>query len=138
MKRIGHLSRRRRVAPPQVKDQAWRNNEIDPFILAKLEAMGLTPSVKADRRTLIRRLSYDLTGLPPSIQEVHQFVNDIHANAYLYCLKSRSLVYPQWCQQVTSLVMMKTSQLSSTVFSLHKTRQPTWMFPIASLMQQYR
>ena len=69
-------------SPPKVKDQAWCNNEIDPFILAKLEAMGLTPSVKADRRTLIRRLSYDLTGLPPAIQEVHQFVNDIHANAY--------------------------------------------------------
>ena len=57
-------------------------NPIDAFIISKLEQAGITPSVEADRYTLIRRLSLDLTGLPPSIAEVDSFVNDDRANAY--------------------------------------------------------
>ena len=52
--------------PPTVKDQAWPRGAIDRFVLAKIESKGLQPTFDADRRTLLRRLSFDLTGLPPS------------------------------------------------------------------------
>ena len=55
-----------RPEPPVVKDRAWVKNPIDAFILNALEGFGLTPAPEADRPTLIRRLSFDLTGLPPT------------------------------------------------------------------------
>jgi cytochrome c553 len=61
---------------PEVKNQAWAKTPIDRFILAKLEAAGLAPAPEADRRTLARRLSLDIIGLPPSPKEVEDFVND--------------------------------------------------------------
>jgi hypothetical protein len=61
---------------PTVKRAAWAKNPIDLFILAKLEAKGLAPAPEADRRTLIRRLSFDLAGLPPKPEEVEAFVAD--------------------------------------------------------------
>jgi hypothetical protein len=64
----------KRPALPVVKQKEWPRNAIDHFILAKLEAEGLTPSPEADRRTLIRRLCFDLTGLPPTPAEVSSFV----------------------------------------------------------------
>ena len=67
---------------PTVKKHRWPRNEIDSFILARLEKEGLTPAVEADRRTLIRRLSFDLRGLPPSVEEVETFINDPRQNAY--------------------------------------------------------
>ncbi len=60
----------------------WTKNAIDTFVLAKLEENGLRPSPLADRRTLIRRVSLDLTGLPPAPQEVAAFVKDKSPNAY--------------------------------------------------------
>ena len=67
---------------PAVRDTAWSRNEIDRFILARLEAEGLAPSAEADRSTLIRRLTLDLTGLPPTPDEVAAFVADDSADAY--------------------------------------------------------
>ena len=69
-------------ALPAVKDASWAKNPIDTFIQAKLEAKGLTPSPSADRRTLIRRATFDLTGLPPTPEEVEAFVNDKGPNAW--------------------------------------------------------
>jgi len=60
----------------------WGNNEIDTFILARLEEQGLQPSPEADRRTLARRLYLDLTGLPPSADEMHAFLADTSPDAY--------------------------------------------------------
>ena len=71
-----------RQAVPSVKTTAWIRNPIDQFILAKLEAAGLQPGPEADRRTLIRRVSLDLTGLPPAPEEVEAFVNDRSKDAY--------------------------------------------------------
>jgi len=65
-----------RPTPPAVKNEAWVKTPIDRFVLARLEADGLTPAPEADRRTLARRLSLDLTGLPPSPKDVEEFVND--------------------------------------------------------------
>ncbi len=69
-------------ALPAVKNTAWVRNPIDRFILAKLESQGLKPAPPADRRTLIRRVTYDLIGLPPSPEEVEAFVNDRSPNAW--------------------------------------------------------
>jgi hypothetical protein len=71
-----------RPSLPAVKDQAWVRNPIDRFILARLEKEGIRPSPEADRITLIRRLSFDLLGLPPTIQEVDDFLADRHSDAY--------------------------------------------------------
>lgn len=62
--------------PPQVGDSSWPRTEIDHFILAKLEQAGISPAPLADARTLIRRMSFDLIGLPPSDAEVAAFVTE--------------------------------------------------------------
>ena len=67
---------------PSVTDKGWPENPIDHFVLAKLEAAGLAPSGKADRYTLARRLSLDLTGLPPRLEAVEAFVADESVDAY--------------------------------------------------------
>ncbi len=68
--------------PPKVKDARWIRNPVDQFVLDKLEVANVTPSPMADRYTLIRRLYYDLLGLPPDPREVDAFVNDRSPHAY--------------------------------------------------------
>src|SRR5262249_31718837 len=72
----------KRPPVPAVKDEAWPRNEVDRFLLARMEAEGLTTSPEADRTTLIRRLSLDLTGLPPAPADVEGFEKDPSPNAY--------------------------------------------------------
>ncbi len=72
----------RRHSVPAVADSAWPVNWIDNFVLSRLEAQGLAPAPDADRVTLIRRLSFDLTGLPPTPSEVEQFIKDDSPRAY--------------------------------------------------------
>jgi mono/diheme cytochrome c family protein len=71
-----------RPALPQVNNRAWAKNAIDSFILARLEKEKLTPSPEADRVTLLRRLSLDLIGLPPTPAEVDAFLKDASPKAY--------------------------------------------------------
>lgn len=71
-----------RHTPPEVEAESWVRNPIDRFILAKLEELGLQPAAEADRRTLIRRLSFDLTGLPPTPEEVSAFEEDTRPDGY--------------------------------------------------------
>jgi hypothetical protein len=70
------------VPDPDEKAAAWTENEIDRFVYAKMRARGLQPAAKARKKTLIRRLSFDLTGLPPTMEEVDDFLRDSSANAY--------------------------------------------------------
>ena len=67
---------------PEVADPAWCRNEIDRFILSRLEAEGATPSPEADKATLLRRVTLDLTGLPPTPEELDSFLSDESPEAY--------------------------------------------------------
>jgi hypothetical protein len=71
-----------RPEAPKVKDKGWARNGIDPFVQAKLEKANLKPNAEADKATLLRRATFDLTGLPPSIEEVDAFLADGSAKAY--------------------------------------------------------
>jgi hypothetical protein len=71
-----------RPAVPAVKQTDWAQNAIDRFILAKLEANGLKPALPADKRSLLRRVTFDLIGLPPTPAEIESYIGDSSANAY--------------------------------------------------------
>ncbi len=82
--------------PPAVKDEKkWAQSPMDQFVLARLEAAGLEPAPKADKRTLIRRATYDLTGLPPTAEEVQAFENDSSPDAFAHVV-DRLLASPRY------------------------------------------
>jgi hypothetical protein len=72
----------KRPALPRISNRSWPLNPVDNFVLARLDQEGLKPSEAADRITLLRRLSLDLTGLPPTTEEVDAFLKDTSSNAY--------------------------------------------------------
>jgi mono/diheme cytochrome c family protein len=80
---------------PPVKQAAWPVRPLDRFVLAKLEQQGLTPGRDADRRALIRRVTFDLTGLPPTPEEVEAFLADTSSEAYAR-LVDRLLASPRY------------------------------------------
>jgi hypothetical protein len=88
-----------RPQPPAVQRADWVRNDIDRFVLAKLEAAGLAPAAEADRATLIRRLHADLLGLPPTPEEVDAFVADPDPDAY-ELLVARLLASPHYGERM--------------------------------------
>src|ERR1700677_1574452 len=72
----------KRPVPPNPLDKNWVRNPIDAFILAALEKQAIKPAAEADRITLIRRLTFDLTGLPPTPDEVAALLSDKSDDAY--------------------------------------------------------
>ena len=72
----------KRPSLPDVGKHGWCHNPIDRFVLARLKSVGFEPAPRADHRTLIRRLTFDLTGLPPTVDEVHDFLSDTSPDAY--------------------------------------------------------
>lgn len=70
------------TSPPQVSDASWPLDDLDRFVLAQLESQNLKPVTPADKLTLIRRVTYDLTGLPPSPADISQFLSDVSPKAY--------------------------------------------------------
>ncbi|MFI4859199.1 MAG: PSD1 and planctomycete cytochrome C domain-containing protein [Phycisphaerales bacterium JB063] len=91
-----------RPALPEVQDTSWGENEIDTFILAELERQGLTPSPRADKATLIRRVTLDLTGLPPTPEEVDAFLSDDSPDAYEKVV-DRLLDSPRYGERMASI-----------------------------------
>ena len=85
---------------PQVKLKKKVANPIDNFILAKLEQENLQPSDKANKEILLRRLSFDLTGLPPSLLDIETFINDSSSNAYEKQV-DRLLASPHYAEHMT-------------------------------------
>ena len=94
----------RRPPEPTVRQTDWLQNEIDRYVLAQLEAHGLTPSAEADRLTLARRVSLDLRGLPPSPDELAAFVSDESAESYEKYV-DQMLASPHFGEKMTRIWM---------------------------------
>ena len=88
--------------PPVVKNKQWPRRAIDSFTLAALEREKLSPSKEADRRTLLRRATFDLTGLPPTPEEANWFLNDTRADSYER-LVSRLLASSRYGERMASM-----------------------------------
>ena len=103
----------KRPEVPQVRRTEWVRNPIDAFVLARLENENLAPSPEADRRALIRRVSFDLTGVPPTPEEVEAFERDNSAGAY-ESLVDRLLASPhygeRWARHWLDVVRFGESQ----------------------------
>jgi hypothetical protein len=117
----------RPVATPAVKRSDWPRNVVDRFVLARLEASGLSPALEADRRTLIRRVSFDLIGLPPELEEVERFVADPAPDAYEK-LVDRLLASPhhgeRWARHWLDVVRFGESQ----GFEYNRIRDNAWRY----------
>ncbi len=87
---------------PEIKNQRWPRQEFDYFILSRLEAKRLTPAAEAEKRTLIRRVTLDLTGLPPAPEEVSTFLKDKRRDAYERFV-DRLLASPRFGERMASL-----------------------------------
>lgn len=115
------------VAPSVAKDSSWIRNPIDGYVLAKLESADLSPSQEANRTTLIRRLSFDLLGLPPTPEEVTAFVEDTRPDAY-ESLVDRMLASPhygeRWARHWLDVVRYGESQ----GFERDKVRDNAWRY----------
>jgi hypothetical protein len=117
----------RRPDPPTVNAAARPRNDIDRFVLAQLQAKGLAPAAEADRRTLIRRISFDLIGLPPKPEDVERFVADLSPTAY-EALVDRLLDSPQygerWARHWLDVVRFGESQ----GFERNRIRDSAWRY----------
>jgi hypothetical protein len=115
------------VLVPNVQETHWPRSEIDHFILADLERASLTPSPAADRRTLLRRLSFDLVGLPPTPAELDDFEQDKSPTAYLGQIE-RLLASPEygrrWAQHWLDLARFAESD----GFEHDVTRPEAWKY----------
>ncbi len=85
---------------PDTRDRAWCSNRIDRFVMARLEQEGLRPQPRADKRTLIRRVTFDLTGLPPTREAIRHFIEDESPDAYER-LVDRLIGTPQYGEHMT-------------------------------------
>ena len=89
-------------ARPRIRQATWPRQPLDYFVLARLEQKGLSPSAQAERHVLARRVTFDLTGLPPTPDEVEAFVSDTNPDAYER-LVDRLLGSPAFGERMASL-----------------------------------
>jgi len=113
--------------PPAVKNRTWPVNDIDRFVLARLEAEGIKPSPPADRITLIRRVTLDLTGLPPTPTEVEAFVDDNRPDAYARVV-DRLLDSPHFGEQWARYWLDLAHYADSDGFEKDLTRKSAWRY----------
>ena len=116
-----------RPSLPAIKAASWPKNDVDRFVLAKLESKGLKPAVEADRRTLIRRLYFDLIGLPPEPGKLSEFIADRNESAYEK-LVDRLLDSPhygeRWARHWLDVVRFGESQ----GFERNRIRENAWRY----------
>jgi hypothetical protein len=115
-----------RPALPKLKEAGWVKNSIDAFILVRLEHEGLRPSPEADRTTLLRRLSLDLVGLPPTIAEVNAFLADQSERAYENAV-DRLLASPQYGERWARIWLDAARYADSDGYEKDKSRQ-VWAY----------
>jgi hypothetical protein len=116
-----------RSAIPSVKNQDWIRNPVDAFVLAKLEEKGLQPSPPADKRTLLRRVTYDLTGLPPTPEEIKAFMADKSPDAYEKVV-DRLLASPRYGERWAQHWMDVVRFGETNGFELDADREQAWRY----------
>jgi hypothetical protein len=109
---------------PAVRAGAWVRNPIDAFVLSALEQRGMEPVPEADRETLVRRVSLDLRGLPPTVAEVDEFVDDTAADAYERMV-DRMLASPHYGEKMAVMWMDLARHGDTSGFHIDSTRD-TW------------
>ena len=121
-----HWSFKPVVAPavPNTKYPKWCLTPVDNFILTSLEAAGLQPSAATDRRTLIRRITYDLTGLPPTDPEIYAFLNDRSPDAYAKVV-DRLLASPHYGEH-SARAWLDLARFSETKGSVKRDQDPRY------------
>ena len=119
-----------RPAPPPVRDTDWMRNPIDAFVLARLEAEGLAPAPPAEPRALIRRMYFDLIGLPPDPAEVERFVSDhaADADAATSALAGRLLASPHYGERWGRHWLDVARYGESDGFEYDKLRPHAWAY----------
>ncbi|MDR3637401.1 MAG: DUF1549 and DUF1553 domain-containing protein [Isosphaeraceae bacterium] len=117
----------KRALPPAVRERSWVRNPIDAFILGAIEENELTHAAEADRTTLIRRLRFDLTGLPPTPEEVDAFVADPRPDAYEQ-LVDRLLESPAFGERWARSWLDLARFAESDGFKSDKTRPMAWRY----------
>ncbi|MEO8426964.1 MAG: PSD1 and planctomycete cytochrome C domain-containing protein [Verrucomicrobiota bacterium] len=112
---------------PAVRNRRWARNPIDHFVLAQLEEKGLAAAPEADRRTLVRRLSLDLAGLPPTPEVVETFINDPRSDAYER-LVDRLLASPHYGERSARYWLDLARFSESHGFEYDKPRDHAWRY----------
>ena len=114
--------------PPEVKNSSWPLTDIDHFVLSRLEQANLIPAKEADKRTLLRRVAFDLTGLPPSTEDIESFLDDSSAGAYSKVVE-RLLASPhygeRWGRHWLDLVRFAETmghEFDYTIYHAHRYR----------------
>jgi hypothetical protein len=113
--------------PPKVHDQEWVRNPIDAFVLAKLEQAGLKPAPSASRLTLLRRITFDLTGLPPTPEEMQSFVSDQSPTAYEK-LVDRLLASPRYGERWAQHWLDIARYADSNGYEIDADRPHAWRY----------
>lgn len=128
----------KKVNPPQVEDRQWNQGPIDQFVFAELMKKKLTPSSPAEGRSLIRRLSYDLTGLPPDAKTVDQFVKDasVDRERAIQTQVDRLIDSPAFGEQFARMWLDVARYADTDSFYRPDTRTPHY-FPFAFTYRDY-
>jgi hypothetical protein len=116
-----------RPPAPTVQNAGWVRTPVDAFVLAKLEARGIKPSPEADRGTLLRRVSFDLIGLPPAPDEIEAFVSDKSPNAYEKVV-DRLLASPHYGERWARHWLDLARFAESEGFKSDETRPNAWRY----------
>ena len=117
----------KRMVPPAIQHPAWVANPIDAFVGQKLEARGVSQSPMADRATLLRRVSFDLVGLPPTPEEVSAFVSDTSPNAFEKVV-DRLLASPHYGERWARHWLDLARYAESEGFKSDETRPNAWRY----------